>query len=241
MAAGRRARSRVETYLGRGAAAALGAGVLALVMARPQPAASRSSGAVAGEVSISDQGLFGASQRSDRSGVVVYLEQVPGTARPARAVIRQHEKAFLPRVTAVAVGSSVDFPNDDRIFHNVFSLSQAAKFDLGLYKSGVSRAVTFQKPGVIDVYCNIHPEMAATIKVVEGPAFAVTGPDGRFRIDDVPDGTYPFVAWQRDGDEQRGSVTVKGGETATLKIGLHARKTVERHLRKDGTPYGRYQ
>ena len=105
----------------------------------------------------------------------------------------------------VETGTTVEFPNDDRIFHNVFSLSQAAKFDLGLYKSGASKRVTFGAPGVVDVYCNIHPDMAATIKVVDSHHFAVTDADGRFRIEGVPAGTHRYVAWLRQGDEVRGA------------------------------------
>jgi plastocyanin len=226
----------------RAAALVLGLGAVGILSLRARPAASKGAGAVTGEVTISEPGLFGTSPRADRSGVVVYLENVTGGARPTSPpAIRQHNTTFLPRVAVVRVGATVEFPNDDRIFHNVFSLSQVAKFDLGLYKAGSSRSVTFNRAGVVDIYCNIHPDMVATIKVVDTSAFAITGPDGRFRIGDLPEGTYPFVAWLRDGDEQRGSVTVRAGETVTVPIALTARKTAVRHLRKDGTPYGRYQ
>jgi plastocyanin len=226
----------------RGAALIFGLAAVGLFLARARPASSRGMGAVTGEVTIDESGLFGASTRVDRSGVVVFLEHVPGAGHPARrAAIRQRNTTFQPRVTVVQVGATVEFPNEDRIFHNVFSLSQAAKFDLGLYKSGSSKSVTFDRVGVVDVYCNIHPDMAATIKIIDSSAFTVTGADGRFRITDVPEGTYPFVAWLREGSEQRGSVTVRAGETVTVPIALIARKTVLRHLRKDGTPYGRYQ
>src|SRR5690242_18052466 len=96
----------------KAAAGVLGLVTLALLLLRPRPAASRAPGVVAGEVTISEKGLFGTSARGDRSGVVVYLEQVPGAGRTLRgAVVRQHEKTFVPRVTAVAVGASVEFPN----------------------------------------------------------------------------------------------------------------------------------
>jgi plastocyanin len=226
----------------RGAALVFGLGAVASVSVRPRPAESKGAGAVAGEVTISEPGLFGASVRADRSGVVVYLENVTGSAQHGqRAAIRQRNTTFVPRVAVVQVGETVEFPNEDRIFHNVFSLSQVAKFDLGLYKAGSSKSVTFSRAGVVDVYCNIHPDMAATIKVIDSGAYAITGADGRFRIGDLPAGTYPFVAWMRDGDEQRGSVTVRAGETVTVPIALTARKSAVRHLRKDGTPYGRYQ
>src|SRR5204862_6159736 len=123
--------------------AALAAAALA-----PSPSPLRSAGpaagAVEGAVRVREHGLFGASDKSDRSGVVVYLAGVPGEppARPrAPAELRQRERRFLPPVLAVRVGDPVTFPNDDKVFHNVFSLSQPAKFDLGLYKSGETRTV----------------------------------------------------------------------------------------------------
>ena len=179
--------------------------------------------------------------KADRSGVVVLLESVPGPApAPTRAVVRQRHKRFEPFLTVVTKGSTVAFPNDDKIFHNVFSVSRAARFDLGLYKSGTSESVEMQRAGEVDVYCNIHPGMAAKIKVVDTRHYAVTGPDGRFRIDAVPPGTYPIIAWQAYGEEHRGRVTVTPGGTATVRISLTERDEPRRHLRKDGTPYGRY-
>ena len=155
--------------------------------------------------------------------------------------IRQVEKAFVPRVVAIMKGATVEFPNEDKIFHNVFSLSQVAKFDLGLYKSGTSKSVTFDRTGSVDVYCNIHPEMAATIKVVDSGWFAVTEKDGAFKIDGVPPGTYTAVAWLPRGDERRAQVTVKDGQGAQLSLEVTEASGASRHLRKDGTPYGRYE
>jgi plastocyanin len=196
------------------------------------------NGAVTGTVTILKDG----APKANRSWVAVYLEGVPGVPPTSKATaIRQKDLTFLPGVLVVTVGSTVEFPNDDKVFHNVFSFSSAARFDLGLYKSGTTKAVTFKKPGVVDVYCNIHPQMAARIKVLDSAYYAVTGPDGSFRIKDVPLGTYPFVAWQAYGDEHRGEVTVTPGGVAALAISLVEGKPPKRHLRKDGTPYGRYK
>jgi hypothetical protein len=127
------------------------------------------------------------------------------------------------------------------VFHNVFSMSRGNRFDLGLYRAGSTKSVTFNRPGVVDVYCNIHPQMVAVIKVLDTDHYAVTGADGRFRIANVPPGTYTLVAWQRHGRAHRGQVTVTPGGRAEVDIELEQGSRPRRHLRKDGTPYGRYE
>ncbi|HSN98018.1 MAG TPA: carboxypeptidase regulatory-like domain-containing protein [Candidatus Nanopelagicales bacterium] len=196
------------------------------------------TGLVAGSVTV----LADGAPKADRSGIAVYLEGVPGALPPGPTRhVRQKDLNFLPGITVVTTGTTVEFPNEDKVFHNVFSVSSAARFDLGLYKSGTSKSVTLKKPGVVDVYCNIHPQMAARIKVLDTAFYAVTGPDGAFRIKDVPPGSYPVVAWQAYGEEKRGQVTVTAGGVATIELALVEGKTPKRHLRKDGTPYGRYK
>ncbi|MEZ4450678.1 MAG: carboxypeptidase regulatory-like domain-containing protein [Nannocystaceae bacterium] len=202
--------------------------------APPRPAELR------GEVRITRGGRL----HKDRSGVVVYLERVPGptpTPPTEPLKIRQHNKTFLPRVSAAVVGTTIDFPNDDKIFHNVFSLSRALRFDLGLYKSGASKSVVTTREGVVDIYCNIHPEMAAKVVILATTHFAVTGEDGSFALQGVPPGTYPVVAWQAEGEPFRGEVTLRAGEATTLTIDLIEAPKADPHLRKDGTPYGRYK
>lgn len=217
--------------------------VAVVVVAAAAPASAR-GGSVAGSVTVKQKGLFGLSNKRDRSSVVVYLENVPGPP-PPRALqpvkLTQRDKQFTPHVIAVMRGAAVEFPNDDKMFHNVFSLSDAAKFDLGLYKSGTSKTVTFDRAGSVDVYCNIHPDMAATIKVIDSGWFAVTKPDGSFRIDDVPPGTYAIVGWVARGNEYRGTVTVKDGGVTDVQLEVVESGGNPRHLRKDGTPYGRYE
>lgn len=195
-------------------------------------------GAVAGAVTIEKNG----APKANRANVVVYLEGVPGApGKPETRAIHQKDLTFSPGLMVVVKGSIVEFPNDDKVFHNVFSVSKGAKFDLGLYKSGTSKSVTFKDAGVIDVYCNIHPQMVAKIKVVDSNYYAVTGADGSFKIKNVLPGTYPIVGWQAAGREYRGEVTVTSKGTAQVQIGLVEDAVLQRHLRKDGTPYGRYK
>jgi plastocyanin len=117
--------------------------------------------------------------------VVVYLKHAPpGPAAPVRVAIRQRGETFLPRVVAVPVGSEVAFPNEDHIYHNVFSLSRARTFNLGRYPFGRSGSVRVDTPGVVKVFCDIHSHMSATVLVFNHPWFAVPDAQGRFALDE---------------------------------------------------------
>lgn len=180
--------------------------------------------------------------KKDGKGVVVYLEAVPGAPpRANNATIRQREKQFDPPLTIVVKGTTIDFPNEDKIFHNVFSVSRPARFDLGLYKSGTQKSVEMKRAGVVDVYCNIHPDMIARVKVLDNAFYTVTGADGVFHIEGIPAGEYPIVAWLPSGGEASGKVTIAAGGAATVNLEVTAVATSTTHTRKDGTPYGRYK
>jgi plastocyanin len=141
---------------------------------------------------------------------VVWLDAPAGTpsAPTPRVVLDQRNLDFSPRVLAVRVGSVVDFPNNDRVFHNVFSFHDGKRFDLGLYPVGTMRRVTFDQPGLSRIFCNIHPNMGAHVMVVDTPYFIVSGDDGRFAIDRIPPGTYTYHAWRPGRPELTGSVVV---------------------------------
>ena len=98
-----------------------------------------------------------------------------------------------------------------------------------------------KRAGVVDVYCNIHPDMIARVKVLENSFFAQTGADGTFHIDNVPPGEYPVVAWLASGDEARGKVKVTADSAAEVSLDITESSKRESHTRKDGTPYGRYK
>jgi plastocyanin len=139
---------------------------------------------------------------SELRNVVVYLKDAPARPQPPiHAEIRQNHETFMPRVVAVPVGSTVDFPNDDNIFHNVFSLSAAKNFNLGRYPRGKSKSVTFEKPGLVRVFCDIHSHMSATVMVFNHPWYAIPDENGNFQLPEVPTGKRQITAWhERLGD-----------------------------------------
>ena len=196
-------------------------------------------GTVKGSITV----MKGGKARGDNKGAIVYLENVPGTPPVPKdhAIIRQREKQFDPPLTVVVKGTTIDFPNEDKIFHNVFSVSRPARFDLGLYKSGTMKSVEMKRAGTVDVYCNIHPDMIAKVKVLENAYYTITGKDGAFKIENVPAGEYPIVAWLPTGDEAKGTVKVAAGGSAEVKLEVTEVAKKESHTRKDGTPYGRYK
>jgi len=149
--------------------------------------------------------------------VVVWLDASGAPRRPQpRLVIEQRNVEFTPKVLAAQVGSTVELPNSDRIFHNVFSYTNGKPFDLGLYPTGATKRITLDRAAVNRLYCNIHPHMAAYIVAVDTPYFATSIKSGSFTIHDVPPGDYTYHAWRSGGDTLTGTVTVREG--AALEI-----------------------
>jgi plastocyanin len=148
----------------------------------------------------------------DLRRAIVYLESAPTAAfeapEPMRGRIDQRDETFVPHVMAVSAGSVVDFPNNDRTYHNVFSLSKTRRFDLGRYAQGKSRAVRFARPGIVRVFCDIQSHMSAFVLVFSHPFFATTDADGRYRIDDIPPGRYTVAAWFEGENRDTRSVTL---------------------------------
>jgi plastocyanin len=155
---------------------------------------------------------------------VVYLESAPrGAFEPTeggRTVMDQRNETFVPHVLAVTVGTTVDFPNSDKFYHNVFSLSKARQFDLGRYATGSSKSIRFDRPGIVRVFCDIHSHMNAFILVFSHPFFALTDADGRYRIDHIPAGTYGVVAWNEGTLSESQPATVPDGGLAELDFTL---------------------
>ena len=158
---------------------------------------------VSGTIELRDSRLDSVTRRHDYSGVVVSLSPAKTVSDPksaARAQMVQKNKTFTPHILPIFTGTVVDFPNYDPIFHNAFSSYSGQIFDVGLYPPGTSRAVRFAKPGIVRVFCNIHPTMSAIIVVLGTPYFAKTAADGAFKID-VPPGDYELGIFHERASE----------------------------------------
>ena len=146
---------------------------------------------------------------------VVYVETVPATvlAPEPEALPRLEQKGqtFVPRVLAVAVGTVVDFPNRDPIYHNVFSVSPVKRFDLGKYPKGQSRRVRFDKSGLVQVFCDIHSDMSAFVLVLPHHVFARPDAEGRFQLPDLPEGTYTLRVWHPDFGDLEQDISLTAG------------------------------
>ena len=163
------------------------------------------------------------------SEVVVSLEGISAetvkgqisAAKPKQAIMDQREMKFLPRVLPVMVGSTVEFPNHDTAWHNVYSKGGAKDFDLGLYPPGKTRSVTFDKPGVARILCNAHPNMEAFIVVKEHPFFSSADKGGNYRLDGVPLGKYRIQVWHPElGITESGVELVREGEVLEVNFDL---------------------
>jgi plastocyanin len=158
---------------------------------------------------------------SELRHVVVYVKDAPKTAvQPVRAEIHQRNENFVPRVVAVTVGSTVEFPNDDPIYHNVFSLSRTKTFDLGRFPKGKSRGERFDKAGIVKVFCQIHSHMAATVMVFDHPWFAIPDEQGGFDLSGVPPGMHQITAWHERLGETTLPLRVEPGRAATIDFVL---------------------
>lgn len=170
----------------------------------------------------------------------VYVENVTGLAvRDEEVVIEQSGKQFVPSWAVIQRGTKAKFPNKDNIYHNVFSRSPGNSFDLGLYNSSdEGKEHTFTNAGPVDVYCNIHPRMWASILVVPNRYFAKVAADGSYVLRDVPPGKRKVVAWAPTSQIASGWVDLEGGGVASLDFELEARSGA--HKNKDNKPYGSY-
>ena len=178
--------------------------ILAAAVCTTLSLAGQATVSVSGTVDLDNSRIESVARGKDYSGVVISLRAVdePAPAAPAKhAVMLQKNKMFTPHIMPVVAGTTIDFPNGDPIFHSAFSTYDGQIFDLGLYAPGTSRSVRFRRPGIVRVFCNIHPSMSAIILVLTTPYFVVTQRDGSFRLD-VPPGSYDLDVFHERATDQ---------------------------------------
>lgn len=188
------------------------------------------AGSVTGKVELRDSQDAAVRKHMDFSGVVVWLEPLAGSphsavAAGAAARMVQKDKTFTPHVLPIQVGTTVDFPNFDPIFHNAFSNYNGQLFDVGLYPPGTTRPVRFARPGIVRVFCNIHATMSAVIVVLNTPYFETTQKNGSYQFHDVPPGEYTLRffherATQATLDSLARRVTVTEGSVSLPAVGI---------------------
>lgn len=168
-------------------------------------------------------------EKTPAAGSIVWIPGLPGARTGPAPSMSSAQKRFAPHVIAVRQGTTVTFPNLDKVFHNVFSRTVGSEFDLGLYRNGASRSVRFNKPGLVRVYCNIHPDMAGYVHVLDGAAFTTTDEAGAFRLTGLPPGARTVQVWNEKGGEKQFPVELEAGRRRTLNMVL------------DGSGYRRVQ
>ncbi|HEX2687397.1 MAG TPA: carboxypeptidase regulatory-like domain-containing protein [Kofleriaceae bacterium] len=169
----------------------------------------------------------------------VYVEDVV-TSSQGTAAMKQENKQFVPQVLTVPRGTRVEFPNADPVFHNVFSVTPDASFDLGSYQQGASKNVTMTRSGVVTVYCNMHPQMVGYILVTPSKLYVRAGRDGFYRLANVPAGHHRVVAWAPNARPMTMEVDINEGDSATLEFELKQGRP-RPHTNKDGMAYGSYK
>jgi plastocyanin len=191
----------------------------ALMLAVLAVAAPAVAGTVKGRVELVEKG---GRKATDLSDAVVYIDGAKTKPKPVKATVVMKGKAFTPHLVVVPVGGSVEFPNEDPIFHNAFSVSAENRFDLDLYKRPKTGVWTFQHAGIARVYCNIHPQMSAIVVVRDNPYYAKANTDGSFVIEGVPAGKYTLTAWHERGNESSVEVNVPAEGEASAQLVLDA-------------------
>ncbi|MBC8086407.1 MAG: hypothetical protein H7Z40_04020 [Phycisphaerae bacterium] len=194
---------------------------------------------MSGQITLLESGK---KARNDLATAIVWLAPVGFSdvrfdSIPRRASVAMRNREFIPHVSVVAAGGSVEFPNQDPFSHNVFSNSALGRFDLGLYRRRDSRSATMAKPGVYAVYCNIHSKMSTFVIAVPSRHVARADSRGAFVFRDVPPGTYEVHAWHERASEQQIRVSV-GANDVSVAVSLDARGFVPGpHVNKFGQPY----
>jgi plastocyanin len=197
---------------------------------------------------ITVTGRIDLSSNTDSSNAVVWLNPPAGQAagpvsRRATGQLLQKNKTFSPHLLVVQVGSAVEFPNKDPFFHNVFSLFEGKRFDLGLYEAGSTRSVVFNRAGISYIFCNIHPEMSAVVVALNTPHYGISDRTGLITIPNVPAGMYDLAVWHErvlpenlDTVKRRVQISAAGNSLGTIHL-ISQRSLVQDHKNKYGRDY----
>lgn len=204
-------------------------------------AASETHGVLFGKVILENDALSSPVSTQNpntlNSKTVVYLTGFDEPAPKEVISLTQKNKIFIPDVLAITQGQTIEILNQDQIRHNVFSVSMARSFDLGITPPEESHQVKFPKPGVVDVYCNIHPEMANTILVLPNRAFSLVGQDGFYRIKNVPVGEWTVYAWHPLGKPEHKTIQILSNKETQVNWTIRLTQQPVPHLNKHGRPY----
>jgi plastocyanin len=220
----------------RSAAIAAAVACAAVAASATAPAAAEPSGRVVGMVKVTESDGQPVNPTTP-ADVIVYVVGFTEPATDKLTSIAQKGRKFVPDLVAITVGERVEFPNFDPFLHNVFSQSLPRKFDLGSFTQGETKQKDFPVPGVVDVYCNIHPEMAATILVLPNRRHTLAAPDGKFALDGVPPGDWTVFAYTRRATRPASApVTVRPGAATSIDLAI-VRGAEPAHLNKYGEKY----
>jgi plastocyanin len=208
-------------------------GVLAALAALPLTAAT-----VSGKISF----ITKRGQNPVINETLVWLEPAGRPVRkpPQTFQMMTRGKTLVPHVLAIPLGSTIEFPNDDPISHNLFSLSTGNTFDLGLYRRGAGKSHKFDSAGIVNVYCNVHPSMSAVIHVMATPYYTFADPAGNYALTDIPPGKYHLVAWNEQGGQTTSEIEVStaGAVSGAVAVTLDSRNyRITQHTDKNGKPY----
>jgi len=205
----------------------------------PDSYGAENMGYLTGKVIVFKKKFFGGlKKKKNMSKTVVYITGFKTKAPTEIKEISQKYERFVPDILPVVAGQRVRFPNRDKIYHNVFSISPLATFDLGQFKDvDPHKMVTFENYGVVPVYCNIHPKMIAYTVVLENSAFAMTDKDGAFRINDLPAGNYTINAWRPKAKRVDQEIVIQAGQYTEVYLELKEVAKIGPHRRKNGSKY----